>query len=122
MLYRSAIIRYVPVSIDQFRKLALGCPDAIEGEHQGHPDFRHSGRIFATIHPDGETVMVKLPPGTQAELIAASDAFRPASGAWGRAGSTLVDLSGVTLAVMRDAVTDAWQFAAAMTATQRAKK
>jgi hypothetical protein len=112
----------VSVSLEQFRKLALGCPDAVEGEHQKHPDFRNAGRIFATIHPDGQTVMVKLPPGTQAELIAANNAFRPASGAWGRAGCTLVDLSCVSLTVMRDAVTDAWQFAAAMVATQRAKK
>ena len=115
-------MRCVPVSIDQFRKLALGCPDAAESEHQNHPDFRLSGRVFATIHPDGVTAMVKLPPATQAQLLAANSAFRPASGAWGRAGCTLVDLPSVSLAVMRDAVTEAWQFAAAMTAIQRAKK
>lgn len=112
----------VPVSLDQFRKLALGCPDAVESEHQSHPDFRHAGRVFATVQPDGQAVMVKLPPGTQVEMIAANAAFRPASGAWGRAGCTLVDLSGVSLTVLRDALTDAWQFAAAMTAAQRAKK
>jgi hypothetical protein len=66
--------------------------------------------------------MVKLPPGTQADLVAANKAFRPASGAWGRAGCTLVDLADVSLTVLRDAVTDAWQFAAAVTAVQRAKK
>jgi hypothetical protein len=33
-----------------------------------------------------------------------------------------VDLADVSLTVLRDAVTDAWQFAAAVTAVQRAKK
>lgn len=74
------------------------------------------------MQADGKTAMVKVPPGTQSDLLAASPAFRPASGAWGKAGCTLVDLTGVSQAVLRDAVTEAWQFAGTLTAAQRDKR
>ena len=35
---------------NDFRRIALGMSDAIEGAHMGHPDFRH-GRIFASLQP-----------------------------------------------------------------------
>lgn len=118
-------IRYnlrVPTTADQFRKLALACPDCVEGAHQGQADFRYDGRVFATIHENGETVMVKVPPGVQAGLVAASSACRPANGAWGRAGCTLVRLGEVTRVKLGEAVQSAWEFAAAMAAQRRAKK
>lgn len=98
----------------QFRKVALSLPDVVEGEHQGHPDFRAGGRVFATLHPDGEWGMVKLPLDEQARLCAARpDVIVPANGAWGRAGCTNVLLAKVTTAVVRDALTQAWQAATA---------
>ena len=39
----------MPVSEDDFRKLALSLPDTIEGSHMGHADSRVGGRIFATL-------------------------------------------------------------------------
>lgn len=78
--------------------------------------------MFATIHPGKAAGMVKVPPGAQSDLVASNAAFRPATGAWGRAGCTLVDLSQVTQAVLRGAMQEAWQFAAAMGASKRAKK
>jgi hypothetical protein len=50
---------------ERFRRLALSFPDTIEGAHMGHPDFRVSGRIFATLHDDLKTGMVKLTPEQQ---------------------------------------------------------
>ncbi len=50
----------------QFRRLALGFPEATENEHMGHPDFRVRGRIFATLGPDEDWGMVKLTPEQQA--------------------------------------------------------
>ena len=66
-----------------------------------HPDFRVGGKIFATLgSPNAEHGMVALLPEQQELAIAAEPkAFRPASGAWGRGGSTLVKL---------DAVSDEW--------------
>jgi hypothetical protein len=37
---------------DDFRRIAPGMNDAVEGAHMGHSDFRVMGRIFATIHGD----------------------------------------------------------------------
>jgi len=64
----------------------------------GHPDFRVGGKIFATLGaPDGEWAMVKLLPEQQELAIEAEpDAFKPAAGAWGRSGSTLMRLGVVS--------------------------
>ncbi|HEX5051866.1 MAG TPA: MmcQ/YjbR family DNA-binding protein [Planctomycetota bacterium] len=103
---------------EQFRSVALSMPDAHEGAHMQHPDFRANGRIFATLHGDGEWGMVKLAPPEQARLVAAHPgAFVPANGAWGRQGCTNVRLAAVDRAVLRDAMTLAWQ--GAMQATAR---
>jgi hypothetical protein len=95
---------------DEFRRLALALPGAVEGEHMHHPDFRANGRIFATLLPDGERGMVKVSPLRQRELLCDHErAFAAGSGAWGRQGCTLVRLADVSAAVLRDALTDAWQ-------------
>ena len=50
------------MTADDFRDLALSMPDAVEGAHMGHPDFRVNGRIFATLHADMKFGMVALTP------------------------------------------------------------
>jgi hypothetical protein len=97
---------------NDFRKIALRMQDAIEGEHMAHPDFRTNGCIFATLHPDGEQGMVKLTPDQQQGFMRDhSRAFTPASGAWGRQGCTMVQLSAVDEETLGDAMTLAWQAA-----------
>jgi hypothetical protein len=92
--------------------MALGMKDAVEGAHMGHPDFRVNGRIFATLHQDGLRGMVQLTPQAQQEFIGAlPDVFEPASGAWGRGGSTMVRLEAVDDATLGEAMTQAWQHA-----------
>ena len=95
---------------DEFRRLALKLDGATEGAHMGHPDFRATGKIFATLYPDGERGMVQLKPEQQQDFIAAdSTAFAPASGAWGRNGSTTVALALVDEETLGEAMTLAWQ-------------
>lgn len=54
--------------------------------------------------------MVKLPPADQARLILAEpEVFRPASGAWGRGGATVVTLRGARVAAVRGALSAAWR-------------
>jgi hypothetical protein len=97
-----------------FRALALALPDCVEGAHQGHPDFRCNGRVFASLHPDGQRAMVKVAPVQQARLVQrAPDTFTPASGAWGRAGCTMVTLANAGPDEVQQALTDAWQVAKA---------
>jgi hypothetical protein len=79
---------------DQFRSLALEIPGAIESSHGNHPDFRIGGKVFASLgYPDEDYGMVKLTPEQQATFLdKAPSMFAPCVGAWGRQGSTSVDL------------------------------
>ena len=93
-----------------FRRVALAMEGAIEGSHMAHPDFRVNGRIFATIHPDNKRGMVALTPDQQQEFMGAHPGvFEPASGAWGRGGSTMVRLDAVDTETLGEAMTLAWQ-------------
>jgi hypothetical protein len=85
-------------SAEDFRRLALSFPGAEEKAHMGHPDFRVGGKIFATLQAaESGTGMVALHPEQQELAMEAEpEAFRPAAGAWGRGGSTLVTLSKVS--------------------------
>ena len=96
---------------NEFRKLALSFPEAIESAHMRHPDFRVGGRIFATLgYPDQESATVKLSSDDQKEFVRTSASiFQPAKGAWGRQGSTIVYLLAATIDIVREALTAAWR-------------
>ena len=96
---------------DGFRRLALALPEAVESAHMAHPDFRVGGKIFATLgYPDANWGMVKLTTEQQEMFMrVAPGVFVPAKGAWGRAGSTTVQLKRVKAAVLRDALEAAWR-------------
>jgi hypothetical protein len=95
----------------QFRKLALSLAETSERAHMGHPDFRVGGRIFATLsYPDERFGMVVLTPQDQEEFIRLHpNVFAPVTGAWGRRGSTRVNLDEVDFPTLRKALTAAWQ-------------
>jgi YjbR protein len=109
---------------DQFRRLVLSFAGAEERSHQHHPDFQMNGKIFATMgYPDETRAMVKLTPEQQAEFLNDfPEVFSPASGAWGRQGSTVICLAKAKKAVMQPAVQAAWQNAVAATGAPRKKK
>jgi len=93
-----------------FRRIALGMTDAVEGAHMGHPDFRVNNRIFATLHADNKLGMVKLTPEQQKRFVEdAPAAFAPESGAWGRSGCTSVRLDAVEGDTLGEAMTLAWR-------------
>src|SRR2546423_10444354 len=68
------------MTAEEFRTLALSLPEASEDAHMGHPDFRVRGKIFATLGPDEDWGMVKLPPDDQADLLDEGGAYEPAKG------------------------------------------
>jgi len=96
---------------DDFRRIALSFSGAEEKAHMNHPDFRVGGKIFATLgSPDGRHGMVGLLPEQQELAIEAEpDAFRPAAGAWGRGGSTLVVLDKVSRDWLERSIEWAWR-------------
>jgi len=94
------------MTIDEFRKMALDIPNAVERSHMNHPDFRVAGRIFASLGvPDENWGMVKLTPEQQHTFIEkAPEVFKPCSGAWGRQGYTNVYLPTANAPVVRAAL------------------
>src|SRR6516225_12282251 len=99
------------MSASRFRKVALSLPEAIEGTHHGHADFRVSKRIFATLgYPDKAWGMVKLTPEQQSMLVEAEpDIFRPVPGGWGKSGNTNVRLAKADATTLRSALSMAWR-------------
>jgi hypothetical protein len=104
----------VPITPEDFHRMALSFPEAFEGAHMGHPDFRvRGGKIFATLSPDHTLGMVKLTPQQQEAYVAAEPAiFVPVNGGWGRGGATHVRLAAATKAKLRGAMAEAWHNAA----------
>jgi hypothetical protein len=96
---------------EDFRRIALSFPGAEEGSHMGHADFRVGGKIFATLGaPDDAWGMAALMPEQQEDFMhLAPEAFRPAAGAWGRGGSTLVRLEAVPEELLEAALAAAWR-------------
>ena len=102
------------MTANDFRRIALGMKEAIEGSHMGHPDFRAHGRIFATLKPGLKSGMVVLTPEQQATFVREHPGvFVPETGAWGRQGCTGVVLAAVAEEAAGEALTLAWQNSAA---------
>ncbi len=98
------------MTADEFRSLALGLPDAVESSHMDHPDFRVGGKIFATLGPEDDWGMVKLTPDQQASLVRGEpDVYRPAAGAWGAKGATIITLESAEWEGVRTVLRLAWR-------------
>ena len=112
------------MTVDDFRRIALGFPAAEERTHMNHPDFRVNGRIFATLpKPDGPHGMLKLTPEQQQTYVAAHpEAFTPVPGGWGRQGCTLVVLAKAKAQPVKAAMGEAWKAASEKIPATRKKK
>jgi hypothetical protein len=99
------------MTANQFRRLALALPGTEERSHMAHPDFRVGNKIFATVgYPATGWGMVRLSPEQQSKVIrAAPEVFRPAAGAWGQAGSTLVQLASAKVTQLRPILSQAYE-------------
>jgi hypothetical protein len=77
----------------------------------GHADFRVGGKIFATLgYPDDLHGTIMLSPLDQDLLLQRqAKAFKPAAGAWGKAGSTSVILKAAPKRVVALALESAWR-------------
>jgi hypothetical protein len=66
--------------------------------------------------------MVKLSPTQQRSFIRKTpDVFKPCNGAWGKNGSTNVQLTSATKALLRAALDAAWENVTAKAKKKRAK-
>jgi hypothetical protein len=98
---------------DDFRRLALALPEAVESSHMGTVDFR-VGRIFATLgYPNTAFGMVQLTREHQDIVVGVEPRiFRPVPGAWGLKGATLVVLAEADEPTLRGALEAAWRLKA----------
>mgnify|MGYP001597692089 CR=1 FL=1 len=99
------------MTVAGFRRIALNMPQATEGAHMGHPDFRVKGKIFATLfrRDDVDWGMVKLKPEQQCEFVEAKPrVFQLVKGGWGVRGATQVRLEFVDKAALKSAMVTAW--------------
>jgi hypothetical protein len=98
------------MTADDIRALALSLPEAVEVPHFDRPSFRVRGKIFATLHPGGETVVLKLPPMVK-ESLRQSDpaAILVLPGGWDRGGWTLIAIGGMEGDRLADLIRLAWR-------------
>lgn len=80
------------MNAEEFRAIALRVSGAIESEHMNLPDFRVTGKVFASLgYPDEGWGMIKLTPTQQRSFMkAAPETFVPCAGASGKGGATSV--------------------------------
>lgn len=99
------------MTANDFRKLALSFPEAIEAAHMHHPDFRVAGKIFATLgYPNKDSAVVKLTPDEQRDFVQSdSKVFQRVKGSWGRRGNTSVHLPAAKIERVREAIGAAWR-------------
>ena len=104
--------------------MALSLPEVEESSHMEHPDFRVGGKIFATLgYPDKKWGMVRLTPEQQRIFVQAHPTvFKPANGAWGLQGATLVRLKAAKADTVREAMTAAWLGRAPKKMTERFRR
>jgi hypothetical protein len=98
------------MSPEDFRRIALSMPKAVEVFQLGHPVFRVGRKAFATLEgPANSTAVVRLTPDQQAMFMSqAPTIFAPVAGGWGRLGSTNVQLTIANRATVEEAIAAAW--------------
>jgi hypothetical protein len=97
------------VSIKSFRELALSYPETTEEPHFERTSFRVKKKIFATLGEQDKKACLMLAPIDQPSFCAAAPAvIYPVPNKWGLQGATYVELNGVDVEVLEDALTMAY--------------
>jgi len=96
---------------EDFRRIALSLEGTEESSHMGQPDFRVSGRIFATLAAQKQGYgNLMLSPEQQATFVEElPDVFIPIPGGWGRMGATHIVLAKANMDVLSGALEAAWR-------------
>lgn len=95
---------------DDIRALALSLPQAEEHPHFDRASFRVKGKIFATLPPRGDTVVLKLLPEIKESLRQTEPAaYIPLPGGWDRGGWTELAVGSMDSEKLADLVRHAWR-------------
>jgi hypothetical protein len=100
-----------PLTVKDFRRIALSLDAVEESSHMGQPDFRVGGRIFATLAAAEKGYgNLLLTPEQQATFVKElPDVFIPIAGGWGRNGATHIRLAVANEDVLEGALRTAWK-------------
>jgi hypothetical protein len=60
-----------PSSFETVRAFALALPGVEEGTSYGTPAFKVRGKLFARLHQDGETLVLRVEPEVRKAMMAA---------------------------------------------------
>ena len=93
---------------EELRAFVLGLEGAVEGSHQGGPDFRRAGRIVVNLDELQHTITIKLDTDEQAALVDADPTAYSLPGGWARHGWTTISLDHANPDEIRELVTQAW--------------
>jgi len=100
-----------PVTVKDFRRIALSLDGVEESSHMGQPDFRVGGRIFATLAAAEKGYgNLMLTPDQQATFVEElPEVFIPVAGGWGKNGATHIRLAAANKDVLEGALRTAWK-------------
>ena len=89
--------------------MALGFEEAIEQPHFHKSSFRVRKKIFATLDNNENTVVFKFSEHEQSVFTdLAPGSIKPVQGSWGEKGWTEVDLTQVSLDILKYALTTSY--------------
>ena len=96
------------MTASQFRTLVLAMPEAEEGQHHGHPDFRVRNKIFATLWPEKGRGVLMLPLMEHLSAVQRQPEAYVSVGKPSLRGVTGVVLQQADQDDVRELVTEAW--------------
>jgi len=97
------------VNTETFRQLALSFPGSIELPHFDKASFRVNKKIFATLDVKHNRACIMLTPIDQSVFCIFDKAvIYPVPNKWGKNGATYVELKTVRKAMLKDALTQAY--------------
>src|SRR5688500_19894521 len=96
------------ISLAAAKQLALSLPESEEKSHFEKPDFRIKNKVFAVLHQDKSSMVVKLSVIDQSVFCAYDNTIiYPVAGGWGRQGWTMISLKKVKKSMLLNAFTTA---------------
>ena len=101
------------VSEEVVRKQALALPDVTEAPSYGTPGFKVRGKLFARLHQDGESVVVRMDPIEREIAVGANpDVFFVTDHYLGHPW-VLVRRARISASLLRQTLRAAWETAGA---------
>ena len=95
--------------MQDFRRLALSLPEAVEAPHFDAASFRVTQKIFATLGEATGRAVVKLTREQQEMMTAAEPKVFATVPAWGKHGWTYVHLAHADADIVLSALTASWR-------------